>query len=59
MGLIRLFLHPEINEIHDLCLKTGNEFVISVAGIVIRRESMNLNMQTIDIEIDVLKIARS
>jgi aspartyl-tRNA synthetase len=52
-GLIQIKISPDKKEIYELSLKIGNEFVVSVKGKVIRRESVNLNIPTGEIEIDV------
>jgi len=52
-GITQLKIAPEKKEIYDIALKLGNEFVISATGKVIKRESINKNIPTGEIEIDV------
>lgn len=56
-GITQLVIKPE-NPSYEQALKVRSEFVIEVKGIVIERESKNLNMSTGEIEIlvDDLKI---
>jgi len=51
-GLTQIKVIPLKNHIYDIAQKLGNEFVISVKGIVIMRESSNDNIPTGEIEID-------
>jgi aspartyl-tRNA synthetase len=52
-GITQLNIHPEKKSIYDVALKLGNEFVISASGTVIKRESINKNIPTGEIELDV------
>ncbi len=52
-GITQLKIAPEKNEIYKIASGLGNEFVISASGKVIRRESINKNIPTGEIEIDV------
>ncbi len=51
-GITQLKIAPEKKDIYDIAEKLGNEFVISVSGKVIKRESINKNIETGEIEID-------
>ena len=51
-GITQLKIAPEKKDIYDKALKLGNEFVISVSGKVIKRESINKNIPTGEIEVD-------
>ncbi len=51
-GVTQIKFAPEKKELHDKAVKLGNEFVISVSGKVVRRENVNKNILTGDIEID-------
>jgi aspartyl-tRNA synthetase len=55
-GITQLKINPDNKNVYDLALKLGNEFVISAKGKVIRRESINKNIPTGEIEIDVKEI---
>lgn len=52
-GITQLKINPERKDIIEIALKLGNEFVISAGGQVIKRESINKNIPTGEIEIDV------
>jgi len=52
-GLTQLKINPDKKDIYKTALKLGNEFVISGKGKVIKRESINKNIPTGEIEIDV------
>lgn len=52
-GVTQLKIVPEKAEVYEKALTLGSEFVISASGKVIKRESINKNMPTGDIEIDV------
>lgn len=52
-GITQLKVAPENKNIYENAMKLGNEFVISVSGKVIKRESINKNIPTGEIEIDV------
>lgn len=52
-GLTQLKIIPDKKHIYETALKLGNEFVISAKGKVIKRESINKNIPTGEIEIDV------
>jgi aspartyl-tRNA synthetase len=54
-GITQIKIAPEKKEIYDIASKVGNEFVISVGGVVIERESKNKNIPTGEIEIEVQK----
>jgi len=52
-GITQLKIAPEKKDAYDKAIKLGQEFVISVTGKVIKRESINKNIPTGEIEIDV------
>jgi len=52
-GLTQLKINPDKKDIYETALKLGNEFVISGKGKVIKRESINKNIPTGEIEIDI------
>jgi len=52
-GLTQLKINPERKAVYETALKLGNEFVISAKGTVIKRESINKNIPTGEIEVDV------
>ncbi|CAN5435492.1 aspartate--tRNA ligase [soil metagenome] len=52
-GITQLKVVPEKKELFENAVKLGNEFVISATGKVIKRFSVNKNLPTGDIEIDV------
>jgi aspartyl-tRNA synthetase len=52
-GITQLNINPDKKDIYNIALKLGNEFVISAKGKVIKRESINKNIPTGEIEIDV------
>jgi aspartyl-tRNA synthetase len=52
-GLTQLKINPDKKNIYETALKLGNEFVISGKGKVIKRESINKNIPTGEIEIDI------
>ena len=52
-GITQLMIAPEKKELFDIAVKLGNEFVISAKGKVIKRFSINKNIPTGEIEIDV------
>lgn len=52
-GITQLKIAPENKECYDTANRLGQEFVISVTGKVIQRESINKNIPTGEIEIDV------
>lgn len=52
-GITQLKINPDKKELFNLAVKLGNEFVISAKGNVIKRESINKNIATGEIEIDV------
>ncbi|MBX7045446.1 MAG: aspartate--tRNA ligase [Ignavibacteria bacterium] len=54
-GVTQIKIAPEQKDIYEVASKVGNEFVISVGGVVIERESKNKNIPTGEIEIDVQK----
>ncbi|MDQ1266537.1 MAG: aspartyl-tRNA synthetase [Bacteroidota bacterium] len=55
-GLTQLKISPDKTELYNIASGLGNEFVITAAGRVINRESVNKNIPTGDIEIDVDRI---
>lgn len=52
-GLTQIKIAPENTEAYTKAVKLGQEFVISVSGKVIKRESINKNIPTGEIEIEV------
>jgi aspartyl-tRNA synthetase len=50
-GITQLKVVPENKEIYDKAVKLGNEYVISVTGKVVKRESINKNILTGEIEV--------
>ena len=52
-GITQLKVAPENKAAYEHAVKLGQEFVISVSGKVIKRESINKNIPTGEIEIDV------
>ena len=52
-GITQLKIAPENKECYDTANRLGQEYVISVTGKVIQRESINKNIPTGEIEIDV------
>lgn len=52
-GITQLKISPEKQTIHKIATGVGNEFVISAKGKVIKRESVNKNIPTGFIEVDV------
>ncbi len=52
-GITQLNISPDKKNIYETAEKLGNEFVISASGKVIKRESINKNIPTGEIEIDV------
>jgi len=55
-GLTQIKIAPENTEAYTKAIKLGQEFVISVSGKVIKRESINKNIPTGDIEIEVSEL---
>lgn len=55
-GITQLKISPENKALIDIAASLGNEFVISATGKVIKRESINKNIPTGDIEIEVSNI---
>jgi aspartyl-tRNA synthetase len=55
-GITQLKIIPERKDVYETALKLGNEFVISASGDVIKRESINKNIPTGEIEIDVTEL---
>ena len=51
-GLTQIKIAPENTEAYTKAIKLGQEFVISVSGKVIKRESINKNIPTGEIEIE-------
>jgi aspartyl-tRNA synthetase len=52
-GITQLKISPEKQTIHKIATGVGNEYVISAKGKVIKRESVNKNIPTGFIEVDV------
>ncbi len=52
-GITQLKISPDKKNIYETALKLRNEFVISATGKVIKRESINPNIPTGEIEINV------
>lgn len=52
-GITQLKINPDNKNLYDAALKLGNEFVISATGKVIKRESINKNIPTGEIEIEI------
>ena len=52
-GLTQIKIAPENTDAYTKAIKLGQEFVISVSGKVIKRESINKNIPTGEIEIEV------
>ena len=55
-GITQLKINPENRDVYEIALKLGHEFVISASGPVLKRESINKNIPTGEIEIDVNEI---
>lgn len=55
-GITQIKVMPENILVHQIADKLGNEFVISVSGKVIKRESVNKNIPTGSIEIEAAEI---
>ncbi len=51
-GLTQIKISPDKKELYELSEKIGNEFVLSVKGTTVKRENINLNIPTGEIEID-------
>lgn len=51
-GIIQLVVKPD-NAFYDLASTLHNEYVIKVIGIIVKRESINKNLETGEIEVDV------
>lgn len=54
-GIIQLVIKPE-NQNYELATSLGKEYVIEVTGIVVERESKNLNIPTGEIEVEVINL---
>lgn len=54
-GIIQLAIKPD-NDYYELANSLKNEYVIKVNGLVVERENKNNNIETGDIEINVLSI---
>ena len=54
-GIVQLVVRPE-NAVYSLSETLKNEYVIEVSGKVVERESKNVNMDTGEIEIDVVLV---
>lgn len=55
-GITQIKVMPDNTHVHSIAEKLGNEYVISVSGKVIKRESVNKNITTGSIEIDTTEI---
>lgn len=55
-GITQVKVMPDNKELHKLAEKLGNEYVVAVSGKVIKRESINKNIPTGDIEIEASDI---
>ena len=51
-GIIQLVVKPD-NTFYDLANTLHNEYVIKVIGIIVKRESINKNLETGEIEVEV------
>lgn len=51
-GIIQLVVKPD-NAFYDLASTLHNEYVIKVIGIIVKRESINKNLETGEIEVEV------
>lgn len=51
-GIIQLVVKPD-NTFYDLASTLHNEYVIKVIGIIVKRESINKNLETGEIEVEV------
>jgi len=52
-GITQLKISPEKKLVHEIASSTGNEYVVSAKGKVIARESVNKNIATGYVEVDV------
>ena len=52
-GITQLRINPDNKDVYEIALSLGNEYVVSASGKVIKRESINKNIPTGEIEIDV------
>ena len=52
-GITQLRINPDNKDVYEIALSLGNEYVVSASGKVIMRESINKNIPTGEIEIDV------
>lgn len=52
-GITQLKISPDKKDIYENAMKLGNEFVITATGKVVNRESVNKNIPTGEIEVDV------
>lgn len=55
-GITQLRINPDNKDVYEIALSLGNEYVVSASGKVIKRESINKNIPTGEIEIDVCYI---
>jgi aspartyl-tRNA synthetase len=55
-GITQIKFNSDSPDIYNSAEKLGNEFVISVSGKVIKRESINKNIPTGEIEIEVVNL---
>ncbi len=55
-GITQIKVMPDNKDVHTIAEKIGNEYVVSVTGKVIKRESINKNIPTGEIEIEVSEI---
>ena len=51
-GIIQLVVNPE-NEYYDIANNIKNEYVIKASGIIVKRDSVNPNIPTGEIEVNV------
>ncbi|MBV6478665.1 MAG: Aspartate--tRNA ligase [Ignavibacteria bacterium] len=55
-GITQLKINPDNSSVYEIANRLGQEFVISATGMVMKRESINKNIPTGEIEIDVNEI---
>lgn len=55
-GITQLKVNPDNEELFNTAVKLGQEYVITLSGTVIKRESINKNIPTGEIEIEVDEI---
>ena len=54
-GIIQLVVRPE-SDVYKICEDLKNEYVIKATGKIMTRESVNPNLKTGEIEVDVLEL---